>query len=120
MKKKIGSSKSMKKYGVGGQNGPGDGRDSIPSGAAIKAAFDRYKNSSYGKGGFGSEDKGSSQPKYPKPKTMEYRPDRDGGKPKTMEYRPDRDGGKMEYLKKGGSVSKMKKSTTAKSSKKKK
>jgi hypothetical protein len=95
MKKKIGSSKSMKKMAMGG---PGPKTDSIPSGPKISPAememMKKRANSPYNK--FPSD----------RSKTMEFRPGRDDAKRKTMEYVPSRDGGKMEFYKKGGSVGK--------------
>ena len=99
MKKKIGSSKSVKKMAMGG---PGP-TDSIPSGPKISPELlDKMKkrvNSPYNK-----------NPSEVRARTMEYVPGRDGGKQSTMEYVPSRDDKKYpkEYYKKGGSVGKPK------------
>lgn len=104
MKKKIGSSKPMKKYAMGGQDGPGDGNDSIPK--VPRAVLDKINS-----GKLKPNDKGFNFNKFNKgSETQEYIPSRDRKKPSTMEYIPSRDDKKFpkEYLKKGGSVSKPK------------
>lgn len=107
MKKKIGSSKSMKKYVAGGQSGPGDGRDSIPSGSAIygtakaaKGAIDEYmkkKNSKPGPKYNTSNPTSISKPIY---EIGKQEPS------KSVKYDKYKKGGSVGKMKMGGAVKK--------------
>ena len=121
MKKKIGVSKSMKKYGMGGTNdGPGNGKDSIPSGSSIgaRAAFEQMlEKSKSGKPGIAKPafERGT----YTPPK---FKNKLDSLRETNKERYGDGKEPKVEYLKKGGSVvkSKMKMGGAIKKSSKKK
>jgi len=96
MKKKIGASKSMKKYEMAGtvSSGPGDGKDSIPSGSKISPeVLDKIKKRA---GADKSEILPGTKYKPNSPREAQRTPWGNAPKPGSKQ--------EVEYYKKGGSV----------------